>query len=153
MKGVRLYLKHIQFFVHSPFLKYGTPPTAMSSFTFSGWIHPNGALGTANRFFAFNRAHEWDPSLKIGLLADGRLEAYLASTQFTSDAGAVPANEWSHIAVTLQGQTNGKISAFLGQDLMPRWKYQLSYNHWSQASWAQPVFRWVKLSGKCWVLL
>ena len=30
---------------------------------------------------------------------------------------------------------------------------QFSYDHWSQASWAQPVFRWVKLSGEWWVLL
>ena len=36
---------------------------------------------------------------------------------------------------------------------MSRWKYQFSYDHWSQASWAQPVFRWVKLSGEWWVLL
>ena len=39
------------------------------------------------------------------------------------------------------------------QLLMSRWKYQFSYDHWSQASWAQPVFRWVKLSGEWWVLL
>ena len=25
--------------------------------------------------------------------------------------------------------------------------YQFSYDHWSQASWAQPVFRWIKPSG------
>ena len=29
------------------------------------------------------------------------------------------------------------------QRLMSRWKYQFSYDHWSQASWAQPVFIWV----------
>ena len=28
------------------------------------------------------------------------------------------------------------------QRLMSRWKYQFSYDHWSQASWAQPVLRW-----------
>ena len=41
----------------------------------------------------------------------------------------------------------------LGQRPMSRWKYHFSYDHWSQASWAQPVVRWVKLSGKWWVLL
>ena len=34
------------------------------------------------------------------------------------------------------------------QRLMSRWKYLFSYDQWSQASWAQPVFRWVKLSGE-----
>ena len=34
-----------------------------------------------------------------------------------------------------------------------RWKYQFSYDHWSQASLAQPAFRWVKLFGEWWVLL
>ena len=38
-------------------------------------------------------------------------------------------------------------------NLLSRWKYQFSYNHWSQASWSQPVFRWVKLSGEWWVLV
>ena len=36
---------------------------------------------------------------------------------------------------------------------MSRWKYQFSYDRWSQASWAQPVFRWIKLSGDRWVPL
>ena len=39
------------------------------------------------------------------------------------------------------------------QRLMSRWKYQFSYDHRSQASWAQPVCRWVKLSGEWEVLL
>ena len=30
---------------------------------------------------------------------------------------------------------------------MSRWKYQFSYDHWSQASWAQPVSRWVTFWG------
>ena len=34
-----------------------------------------------------------------------------------------------------------------------RWKYQFLYDHWSQASWAQPVFRWITLSEEWWVLL
>ena len=36
---------------------------------------------------------------------------------------------------------------------MSRWKYQFSFDHWSQTSWAQPVFRWIKLSDEWWVLL
>ena len=28
---------------------------------------------------------------------------------------------------------------------MSRWKYQFSYDHWSQAFLAQPVFKWVKV--------
>ena len=39
------------------------------------------------------------------------------------------------------------------QRLMSRWRYQFSYDHWSQASWAQPVFRRAKLSGEWGVLL
>ena len=39
------------------------------------------------------------------------------------------------------------------QRLMSRWKYQFSCDHWSQASGAQPVFRWMKLSEQWWVLL
>ena len=39
------------------------------------------------------------------------------------------------------------------QRLMSRRKYQFSYDHWSQTSWAQPAFRWVKLSGEWGVLL
>ena len=37
--------------------------------------------------------------------------------------------------------------------LMSRWIHQFSYNHWSQASWAQPVLRWMIPSGEWWVLL
>ena len=36
---------------------------------------------------------------------------------------------------------------------MSWWKYQFSYDDWSKASWAQPVFRWVKLYGVWRVLL
>ena len=39
----------------------------------------------------------------------------------------------------------------VSQRLMLRWKYYFSYDHWSQASWAQPVFRWKK--NFWWVLL
>ena len=39
------------------------------------------------------------------------------------------------------------------QRLMSRCIYQFSYNHWSQALWAQPVFWWVKLSGEWWAQL
>ena len=42
---------------------------------------------------------------------------------------------------------------WMSQWLMSRWKYQFSYDHWRQASWAQPVFRWVELSGEWWELL
>ena len=36
------------------------------------------------------------------------------------------------------------------QRLMSRWKYQFSCDHWSQASWAQPVFRGIKLFEEWW---
>ena len=36
---------------------------------------------------------------------------------------------------------------------MSSWKYQFSYIHWSPASWAQPLFRWIELSEEQWVLL
>ena len=94
---------------HVFIFQFQTPPTAMASFTFSCWVHPANALDLVSQFFVYNRALEWDPSIKIGLLADGRVEAYLASTQFTSDAGAVPADEWSHIAITMQSYANGNI--------------------------------------------
>ena len=43
------------------------------------------------------------------------------------------------------------------QRLMSRWKYQISRDHWNQASWAQPVFSWIhfiiQLSNKKIILL
>ena len=46
-----------------------------------------------------------------------------------------------------------RLSTNRRQRLMSRWKYQYSCDRWSQASWAQPVSRWVKLSEEWWVLL
>ena len=38
------------------------------------------------------------------------------------------------------------------QWLMSRWRYHFSYDHWSQTSWVQPVFRWIKPSAEWGVL-
>ena len=63
-----------------------------------------------------------------------------------------PLNEQRGWDMALSGNTVC-IRLPMSQRLMSRWKYQFSYNHWSQPSWAQPVFRWVKLSGEWGVLL
>ena len=55
--------------------------------------------------------------------------------------------------VSMCGKEIWYIPVLQSQRLMSRWKYQFSYDHWSQASWAQPVLRWVKLSGEWGVLL
>ena len=39
---------------------------------------------------------------------------------------------------------NDVLNMSVSQWLMSRWNYQFLCNHWSQASWAQPVFRWAK---------
>ena len=58
---------------------------------------------------------------------------------------------------SIPGREAGRFYCYISlaacQRLVSRWKYQFSYDHSSQASWAQPVFRWVKLSEKWWVRL
>ena len=55
---------------------------------------------------------------------------------------------WRPWSLTRTRNSGVSTSASDSQQLMTRWKYQLLYDHWSQASWAQTVFSWIKPSGE-----
>ena len=61
--------------------------------------------------------------------------------------------DWISQDKRIVSQSFDLISLLPSQRLMSRWKYQFSCDYWSQASWAQPVFRRIKLSEEWWGLL
>ena len=52
-----------------------------------------------------------------------------------------------------KGESESINQLLLVQRLMSRWKYQFSWDHWSQTSWAQPVLSWMILTEESGVLL
>ncbi|MFO1514658.1 MAG: LamG-like jellyroll fold domain-containing protein [Verrucomicrobiota bacterium] len=94
---------------------YVTLPSGMmnvNDLTVAVWVYWNGSGGLWQRVFDFgNNTTQYmflTPSSPSGKLRFAIITSGSANEQ-TLEAPAVPANQWTHVAVTLQGGTTGKL--------------------------------------------